>query len=95
MITYTTGLRINQQAIKRKARKQSRIPNGLIWVVIFVVLTSFSTIKSYKLNEAINTLEDIHEWVQYDASNGLVDTTIAETYIYNLESTIANLKTIN
>ena len=63
-------------------------------LLLLVALSSFTTIEMHKLNEAINTLEDMHEWVQYDASNGLVDSTIAQTYLYNLEATITNLKTI-
>tara|TARA_R110002012_G_scaffold42523_2_gene115701 strand:+ start:5817 stop:6104 length:288 start_codon:yes stop_codon:yes gene_type:complete len=95
MKTYTTGLRINSQAITDRAKRKRANPKGFVLVLLFVLLSSFSTIEFYKLNEAINTLEDMHEWIQYDASNGRVDSTIAETYIYNLESTIANLKSIN
>ena len=89
MKTYTTGLKINPQA-----KPKRKHPKSMTWVLLFVVLTSFSSIQLYKLNEAINTLEDMHEWVRYDASNGLVDSTIADTYLVNLEATIANLKTI-
>jgi len=90
MKTYTTGLRINPQAIKPKRKH----PKGIFWVLLLILLTSFSSIQFYQLNEAINTLEDLQEWVEYDTSNGLVDSTIADTYLINLESTIINLKTI-
>ena len=63
-------------------------------LLLLFALSSFTTIEMHKLNEAINTLEDMHEWVQYDCSNGLVDSTIADTYLINLEATITNLKTI-
>mgnify|MGYP003148634922 FL=1 len=90
MKTYTTGLKINTQAIQAKRKH----PKGIFWVLLLILLTSFSSIQLYQLNEAINTLEDMREWVQYDCSNGLVDSTIAQTYLYNLEATITNLKTI-
>ena len=63
-------------------------------LLLLVALSSFTTIEMHKLNEAINTLEDLQEWVEYDTSNGLVDSTIADTYLINLEATITNLKTI-
>ncbi len=63
-------------------------------LLLLFALSSFTTIEMHKLNEAINTLEDMHEWIEYDTSNGLVDSTIADTYLINLESTITNLKTI-
>jgi len=92
MKSYRTGLAINDRAIndQRKKRKNSK---GIVIGILFLLLTSFSSIKNHNTTEAINTLEDLQEWIEADLSNGLIDSTIADSYLYNLEGAINRLKT--
>ena len=41
-------------------------------------------------NEVVNTAEDMIEWIGHDLESGKVDSTIADTYITNLEEIITD-----
>ena len=43
------------------------------------------------IQETINTAEDMIGWIIEDVANGRLDSTTADTYIYNLEEIIINL----
>ena len=43
-------------------------------------------------NEVINTAEDMIEWIGHDVESGKTDSTIADTYIDNLEQIIKEIK---
>ena len=92
MKSYRTGLAINDRAIKDQ-RKKPKNNKGIVIGVLFLLLTSFSSIENHNTTEAINTLEDLQEWIEADVSNGLIDSTIADSYLYNLEEAANRLKT--
>ena len=43
--------------------------------------------------EAINTLEDMKEWITYDIEECRVDSITGATYIYNINQVLSDLKT--
>ena len=43
-------------------------------------------------NEVVNTVEDMIEWIGHDLESGKLDSTIADTYIVNLEEIIKDSK---
>ena len=45
--------------------------------------------------EAINTAEDMIEWIEHDVESGKVDSTIADTYVMNLEQIINTVRCEN
>ena len=57
------------------------------------VLSTTDSLKleKFELNEIINTSEDMIEWIGYDVESGKLDSTIADTYIENLEEIIIDL----
>jgi hypothetical protein len=42
--------------------------------------------------EVINTLEDMQEWMEWDVQTGKIDSSLAHTYIYNMDIAIRKLK---
>ena len=44
-----------------------------------------------RIIESSNTAEDMIGWIVEDVANGRLDSTTADTYIYNLEEIIINL----
>lgn len=47
--------------------------------------TSVTIYKNYILNESINTIQDMKEWMTQDIENGNIDQELGQTYIDNLE----------
>ena len=47
--------------------------------------------KNENILEVSNTAEDLIEWIEHDLESGKIDTSIAETYISNLDEVIINL----
>ena len=45
-------------------------------------------------NEVVNTAESMIEWIGHDLESGKIDSTIADTYIVNLEEIITDLREI-
>jgi len=73
------------------------------WVVVLGMWTScgigLNCIKTqeqnkFKISESINTAEDMVGWIVEDVSNEYLDSTIADTYIDNLEEVITDLREI-
>ena len=50
------------------------------------ISSNYLTKNFMNLNEAINTTEDMYEYMVYDIENGTVDPEIGETYLHNLSS---------
>ena len=48
--------------------------------------SNYLTKNFMNLNGAINTTEDMYEYMVYDIENGAVDPVIGETYLHNLSS---------
>tara|TARA_B110000211_G_scaffold175671_1_gene198589 strand:- start:89 stop:325 length:237 start_codon:yes stop_codon:yes gene_type:complete len=47
--------------------------------------------KNENILEVSNTAEDLIEWIEHDLESGKIDSSIAETYISNLDEVIINL----
>jgi hypothetical protein len=66
------------------------------WVVVLGMWTScgigLNCLKTQEQgnNEVVNTAEDMIEWIGHDLESGKVDSTIADTYITNLEGIITD-----
>ena len=43
-------------------------------------------------SEIINSAEDIIEWINHDVKSGYLDSTRADSYIYNLEQMIKEIE---
>ena len=67
----------------------------IVLIVIGVMLT-ISLITKPKVDnnfsEIINSAEDIIEWINHDIESGYLDSVRANTYIYNLEQMIKEIK---
>ena len=67
----------------------------IVLIVIGVMLT-ISLITKPKVDnnfsEIINSAEDIIEWINHDVEGGYLDSTRADSYIYNLEQMIKEIK---
>ena len=46
-------------------------------------------------NEVVNTAEDMIEWIGHDLESGKLDSTIADTYVMNLEEIINTVRCEN
>jgi len=65
---------------------------NLIIIATLLLLSSFvGQPDEYQILETINTLEDLKEWIEYDAQSNLLDEKIADTYIYNIDECLARL----
>ena len=65
------------------------------WTVVLAMWTGMGVGLDYMSNdnsEAINTAEDIIEWISEDVKSGYVDSTKANSYINNLEQIIKEAK---
>jgi len=49
---------------------------------------------NFKISESINTAEDMVGWIVEDVANEYLDSTIADTYIVNLEEIIIDLREV-
>ena len=64
------------------------------WGILLTVGESYArktAAHNREIQETINTAEDMIEWIGYDVENDKVDSTIADTYIDNLEGIIIDL----
>jgi hypothetical protein len=80
-----------------------KYPKIVGWSVVITIWTScgigFNCIKTqeqnkFKISESINTAEDMVGWIVEDVSNEKLDSTIADTYIDNLEEVITDLREV-
>tara|TARA_R110002124_G_scaffold264164_1_gene430699 strand:+ start:90 stop:326 length:237 start_codon:yes stop_codon:yes gene_type:complete len=72
-----------------------KYPRIIGWSVVigFWSITScaLDQMKNRNIVEASNTAEDLIEWIEHDVESGKLDSTIADTYIDNLEEIIIDL----
>ena len=72
-----------------------KYPRIIGWVVVggFWLITgcALEAMKNSEVVEASNTAEDMIEWIEHDLESGKLDSTIADTYIENLEEIIIDL----
>jgi hypothetical protein len=73
------------------------------WSVVLLMWTGCGVGLSYmqenaihdrNIRESINTAEDMVGWIVEDVSNEKLDSTIADTYIDNLEEVITDLREV-
>ena len=67
----------------------------IVLIVIGIVLTVSLVTKpkvNNDLSEVINSSYDIIEWIEHDVESGYLDNSRANTYIYNLEQMIKEIK---
>ena len=72
-----------------------KITRNILLISGVITLTAFTTIKidkQFELNEIQNTAEDMIEWIVEDVANDYLDSTIADTYVDNLEIVITDLR---
>ena len=67
-----------------------------IALIVTGVMLTISLITKPKVDnnfsEIINSAEDIIEWINHDVEGGYLDSTRADSYIYNLEQMIKEIK---
>ena len=74
-----------------------KYPKIVGWSVVITMWTGcgvgLSCLQEQDNYEVVNTAESMIEWIGHDVQSGKVDSTIADTYIYNLEEIIKMEKT--
>ena len=72
-----------------------KYPRIIGWSVVigFWSITScaLDQMKNRNIVEASNTAEDLIEWIEHDLEASKVDSSVAETYISNLDGVIIDL----
>ena len=71
-----------------------KYPKIVGWSVVITMWTGcgvgLNSIKTQGNSEIIHTAEDMIEWIGHDVESGKLDSTIADTYIVNLEEIITD-----
>ena len=69
-----------------------KYPKIVGWSVVITMWTGcgvgLSCLQEKDNNEVVNTAESMIEWIGHDVESGKLDSTIADTYIVNLEEII-------
>ena len=72
-----------------------KYPKIVGWSVVIgfwsVTGCALECMKNKEVVEVSNTAEDLIEWIEHDLESGKIDSSIAETYISNLNEVIINL----
>jgi len=72
-----------------------KCPRVIGWVVVIgfwsIAGCALEAMKNREIRETSNTAEDMIGWIVEDVANGRLDSTIADTYIENLEGIIIDL----
>ena len=64
----------------------------MIALIIIVMCTSCTVTQKQGNSEIVNTAESMIEWIGHDVESGKLDSTIADTYVLNLEEIINKVK---
>ena len=64
-------------------------------LIILMLLTSSTYAQTYEVNEAVNTLEDMKEWLSWDIETGAIDSNIGTLYMINITNCLDRLKKHN
>ena len=70
----------------------------ILTMSVVIMLLSFTSSKSsnnFKIDEVINTLEDMKEWMLYDIETNDIDKQKGLIYIENIDIATERLKTLN
>ena len=72
-----------------------KYPKIVGWSVVIgfwsVTGCALECMKNKEVVEVSNTAEDLIEWIEHDLESGKIDSSIAETYINNLDGVVINL----
>jgi len=72
-----------------------KYPKIVGWSVVIgfwsITGCALECMKNKEVVEVSNTAEDLIEWIEHDLESGKIDSSIAETYISNLNEVIINL----
>ena len=75
--------------------KIMKYPKIVGWSVVIgfwsITGCALDQMKNENIVETSNTAEDMIGWIIEDVANGRLDSTTADTYIYNLEEIVINL----
>ena len=63
-----------------------------VWVVMAMSMNSTKKDAIHHNQEAINTAEDMIEWIEHDLESEKVDSSVAMMYVDNLEGLIIELR---
>ena len=64
----------------------------IITLTTIIMCTSCTVTKEQGNSEVVNTTYSMIEWIKRDVESGKLDSTIADTYIDNLEIIITDLR---
>ena len=80
--------------LQDKQLNMKTMKNLIILVLLSFIMCSFTSRSTYNYNlsELEITLEDMNEWVVFDVENGVVDSTIGDTYVDNINRCLKHLK---
>jgi len=75
--------------------KMMKYPKIVGWSVVIgfwsITGCALDQMNDKDIVEVSNTAKDLIEWIEHDLESGKIDSSIAETYIDNLEGVIINL----
>ena len=67
----------------------------IITLAIITMCTSCTVTQKQGNSEIVNTAESMIEWIGHDVESGKLDSTIADTYVMNLEEIINTVRCEN
>ena len=72
---------------------ENRAAELVIITLITIIMCTSCTVTQEKGNsEVVNTAYSMIEWINHDVESGKLDSTIADTYVLNLEEIINKVK---
>ena len=67
----------------------------IITIGAFALMTFSCKSQNWKMNEAVNTLADMEEWMQTDIANGYIKKELGEEYLNNINEVLKLILTSN
>ena len=64
----------------------------MITLITIIMCTSCTVTQKQGNSEVVNTAESMISWIKHDVESGKLDSTIADTYVLNLEEIINKVK---
>ena len=64
----------------------------MITLITIIMCTSCTVTQKQGNSEIVNTAYSMIEWINHDVESGKLDSTIADTYVLNLEEIINKVK---
>lgn len=69
----------------------------ILIIGLLLLLSSFvpsTTPAQFNINETVNTLEDMKEWLEWDIQRGKIESNIGTLYIINVDNCLDRLKQV-